>query len=375
MNIAIVGCGFVADYYLRTLPLHPELKLKGVMDKNLKRAQNLSQRYSIPIYKTLDEVLKDSSIDIVLNLTNPRDHYEVSKACLECNKHVYSEKPLATTIPEAKELVELAESRGLHISSAPCNVLSESAQTLWKAIRDQIIGKVRLVYAEMDDGLIHKMPYKLWLSESGNPWPYKDEFEVGCTLEHAGYYVTWLTTFFGPAKTVTAFSSCLIPDKETDVSLEPADTPDFSVACIKFESGVVARLTCGIVAPHDHEFKVIGDEGVLSIEDCWFYGSPVRLQRMMKIRRKVFMSPFKRKLPMVKMPPRFESKGANHMDFSRGVAEIAAAIEESRPSRLAADFSLHNNELVLAIQDSLEVGCTYKMTTTFKAPQPMPWAE
>ena len=374
MNIAIVGCGFVADYYLKTLPLHPELKITGVMDRNQERAQKLAEIYTVPVYKTLDELLNDSSVDIVLNLTNPRSHYEVSKACLAADKHVYSEKPLATTIPEAKELVALAEAKGLHISSAPCNVLSESAQTLWKALRDEVVGKVRLVYAEMDDGLVHKMPYKLWLSESGIPWPYKDEFEVGCTLEHAGYYITWLTTFFGPATTVTAFSSCLVPDKEADVALEPKDTPDFSVACIKFESGVVARLTCGIIAPHDHEFKVIGDKGILSTHDCWFYESPVKVQKMMKIRRKVFMSPLKQTLPMVKKPPKFKSKGANHMDFARGVAEMAAAIGENRPGRLAADFSLHNNELVLAIQDSLETGGAYKLTTTFKATQPMPWA-
>ena len=74
MNIAIVGCGFVADYYLKTLPLHPELKLTGVMDKKPERAQNLSQRYSVPIYETLDAVLKDTSVDIVLNMTNPRNH-------------------------------------------------------------------------------------------------------------------------------------------------------------------------------------------------------------------------------------------------------------------------------------------------------------
>ncbi|MEM1240002.1 MAG: Gfo/Idh/MocA family oxidoreductase [Cyanobacteria bacterium P01_H01_bin.26] len=374
MNIAIVGCGFVADYYLKTLPLHPELKITGVMDRNLERAQKLAKTYGVPTYKTLDELLTDGSVDIVLNLTNPRSHYEVSKACLAADKHVYSEKPLATTIPEAKELVELAEAKGLHISSAPCNVLSESAQTLWKALREEVVGKVRLVYAEMDDGLVHKMPYKLWLSESGIPWPYKDEFEVGCTLEHAGYYITWLTTFFGPATTVTAFSSCLVPDKEVDVALEPKDTPDFSVACIKFESGVVARLTCGIIAPHDHEFKVIGDKGILSTHDCWFYESPVKVQKMMKIRRKVFMSPIKQTLPMVKKPPKFKSKGANHMDFARGVAEMAAAIGENRPGRLAADFSLHNNELVLAIQDSLETGGAYQLTTTFKPTQPMPWA-
>jgi len=248
-RIAIVGCGFVADYYVKTLPGHPQLELVGVMDRIQERADKFSAYHSVPAYKSFDELLKDDRVDIVLNLTNPRSHYEVSKACLLAGKHVYSEKPLAMDFFEAEELVKLAEARGLQISSAPCSLLGETAQTLWKALRENQVGKVRVVYAEMDDGLVHKMPYKQWVSESGTPWPYKDEFEVGCTLEHAGYYVAWLVAFFGPATSVTAFSSCLIPDKETDVPLD-VNAPDFSVACIQFASGVVARLTCGIIAPH-----------------------------------------------------------------------------------------------------------------------------
>lgn len=376
MRIAIVGCGFVADYYLKTLPEHPELQLVGVMDKERDRATKFAQYHGVLMYDTLDDLLADSKVEIVLNLTNPRSHYGVSKACLEAGKHVYSEKPLAMTIPEAKELVALAEQKGLQISSAPCSVLSETAQTLWKALRENAVGPVRLVYAEMDDGLVHRMPYDQWLSESGTPWPYKDEFEVGCTLEHAGYYVTWLTAFFGPAETVTAFSACLIPaeDKVKGELLSPADTADFSVACIKFASGVVARLTCSIVAPHDHSLRIIGDEGILGIEDCWFYGDPVYIRRMMRIRRKVFMNPLKQSYPLVRKPPKFKYRGAQQMDFSRGVAEMAAAIRERRPSRLAADFSLHNNELAIAIQDALETGAPYRLTTTFAPVQPMPWA-
>ncbi|MGF1568128.1 MAG: Gfo/Idh/MocA family protein [Nodosilinea sp.] len=375
MKIAIVGCGFVADYYLSTLPFHPQLELVGVTDKNPERARKFSVYHSVPAYGSLAELLADSQADIILNLTNPRSHYEVSKICLEAGKHVYSEKPLAMTIPDAKALVALAAERGLQISSAPCSVLGETAQTLWKALREHVVGKVRLVYAEMDDGLVHKMPYQKWLSESGTPWPYKDEFEVGCTLEHAGYYVNWLTAFFGPAETVTAFSSCLVPDKETDVALDPACTPDFSVACIKFQSGVVARLTCGIVAPHDHELRIIGDDGVLGIHDGWNYGDSVYIQRLVRIRRKVFMNPFKKKYPLVRKSPKFKTKGAQQMDFSRGVAEMAAAITENRVSRMAADVSLHNNELAIAIQDALETGGCYKMTTSFVPVIPMDWAK
>jgi predicted dehydrogenase len=374
MRIAIVGCGFVADYYLKTLPNYPELEIVGVMDRVKQRAEHFSAYHSVPIYDSLDQLLADSSVELVLNLTNPRSHYEVSKAALAAGKHVYSEKPLAMAMSEAEELVQMAATKGLLIASAPCSLLGETAQTIWKALREQKVGRVRLVYAEMDDGLVHRMPYQQWVSASGIPWPYKDEFEVGCTLEHAGYYVTWLTAFFGPAQTVTAFSACLVEDKQTEMALE-VNAPDFSVACIKFASGVVARLTCGIVAPHDHALQIIGDEGVLGTEDCWYYGSPVYIKRMIRIRRKTFMSPWKQNYPLVRKPPKFGYKGAQQMDFARGVAELAAAIREQRPCRLSPQFSLHNNELVLAIQNALETGAPYKMTTTFEPVQPMLWAK
>ena len=211
MNFAIVGCGFVADYYLTTLAAYPQLKLIGVTDRDPDRATRFADFHGVPRIGSLDEVLSDDRVQLVLNLTNPRSHYEVSKACLEAGKHVYSEKPLAMKLPEARSLVELAESRDLQLSSAPCSLLGETAQTLWKALRERQVGTVRLVYAEMDDGMVFRMAYRKWKSASGTPWPAKDEFEVGCTFEHAGYYLTWFPAFFGPALKVTAFSACLVP--------------------------------------------------------------------------------------------------------------------------------------------------------------------
>ncbi|NJK36708.1 MAG: Gfo/Idh/MocA family oxidoreductase [Oscillatoriales cyanobacterium RM2_1_1] len=366
MRIAIIGCGFVADFYMKTLANYPNLELVAVMDKNVERAAQFSEHYSVPFYGSLEELLANATIELILNLTNPRSHFSVSKACLEAGKHVYSEKPLAMAMAEAEELVNLAERKGLYIASAPCTLLSETAQTLWKALRQDAVGKVRVVYAEMDDGMIHKMPYQKWESDSGTPWPYKDEFEIGCTLEHAGYCLTWLAAFFGPAESVTAFSSCLIPDKETDVSLDPPNTPDFSVACIKFTSGVVARLTCSIIAPVDHSLKIVGDKGILCTEDCWDFTSPVYLQRRMTIRRKTFISPWKERYPLVKVTQgRVKHKTKHGMDFCRGVAELADAIRQHRVCRLSPQFSLHVNELVLAIQNALENGQTYHVKSSF----------
>jgi len=375
MNIALVGCGFVADYYLMTLPLHPELKVMGVMDRLANRASHLASAYGVSQYDTLDDLLNDSRVELVLNLTNPRSHYDVSKPALLAGKHVYTEKPLAMQMDQARELTEIAESKGLLLSSAPCSSLSETAQTIWNALRYKAVGEPRLVYAEMDDGMVTRMQYRKWLSVSGVPWPYKDEFEVGCTMEHAGYVLSWLATWFGPATSLTSFASAQIPDKVPGETLD-TDAPDFSVACIQFRSGIVARLSCSIIAPHDHTLKIIGDDGVLSTADTWNYRSPVHSQKMVTIRRRTFMNPFRKKHALPPNPyQKIKTRGAQSMDFARGPAELAAAVREKRPCRLSSRFSLHVNEMALAIHWAREQGGSYRMTTTFDPVEPMPWAK
>jgi predicted dehydrogenase len=375
MNVAIVGCGYVADYYLATLPQHPKLKLLGVTDRIAARADRLTEFHNIPKYDSLAALLADPMVEMVLNLTNPRDHYEVTKAALNAGKHVYSEKPLAMDMKQATELVELAEAKGLLIASAPCSLLGETAQALWKALREEAVGKVRVVYAEMDDGMVHLMPYQKWISRAGVPWPWKDEFEVGCTLEHAGYYLTWFAAWFGPATSVTSFASIRVPDKLTSEPLN-LESPDFSVACIQFANGVVARLTCSIVAPHDHSLKVVGDKGVLYTKDSWRYQSPVWSRRMMRIRRKTFLNPLKTKHKLPRAPyGKSKAKGSQSMDFARGPAELADALHEGRTPRLSPRFSLHVNELALAIHYAREQGATYCMKTSFDPIEPMDWAK
>lgn len=373
MRIGLVGCGFVADYYVQTLPLHPELELVAVMDRETERGRRLADRAGVRCHDTL-EALLDDDIDLVLNLTNPRSHAEVTSTALDAGKHVYSEKPLAMDMDVATELVERAERAGLALASAPCSSLSETAQTMWREIRSGRLGTIRLVYAEMDDGMVHLMPYRSWTSTSGIPWPSKDEFEVGCTIEHAGYVLTWLATWFGPARRVTSFAAGLVPDKIPGVSLD-RDAPDFSVACIEFRNGIVARLTCGIVAPHDHRLRVIGDRGVLSTHDTWDYRSRVGFHPFVTIRRKSLVSPIARPIRLRKSPfGQSETKGAQQMDFARGPAELVAALREGRPSALSSRFCLHVNELVLAIESAHGGQAVHEMTTTFEPIEPASWA-
>lgn len=375
MKIAIVGCGFVADLYMQTLALHPELEVAGVYDTDAARLRQFADHHGVRAMASLEALLQVPDLRIVVNLTNPRSHVAVTEAALNTGKHVYSEKPLAMSVEEGQRLVDLAESRGLYLAGAPCTVLSETAQTMWRAIRQGVPGRVRLVYAELDEGLLHRFAYRKWISASGKPWPYRDEFEIGCTLEHAGYALTWLLAMFGPARSVTAFGSVLVEDKCSDV---PADrsAPDFTVACIRFDGGIVARMTNSIVAPHDHRFRVFGDRGMLYTPESWSFRSPVYFRNWLTIRRRTLLNPLRKRIRLAGTHlPQPKSGGAQRIDFGRGIAELAEAITQQRSCRLNGRFALHVTELALAIHEAMEHSTTHTMRTTFDPMAPMPWAE
>lgn len=406
MKIAIIGCGYVVDHYLKTLKSHSILELTGVTDLRPDRAEMVARNYDTTIYKSNKELLEDPNVELVVNLTNPESHYEMNKAALLAGKHVYSEKPFTHDISQAKELVDLAKKKGLILSGAPCNILSDTVQTMWKSVLDGAIGRIQLVYAEFDDNPIYLMNPEGWSSASGAPWPYRHEYEEGCTVEHAGYHLTWLCAIFGPAVSVTAFSSCQVPDKTT-LPLDPDDTPDFSVACIIFESGVVARLTCSIIAPLDHRMTIFGNEGMIHTDTYRHYQSPVYIERFNPLNlnarkaRSVRASPFlqwifgvggkrqvlvnrsKRPLRQIlfeyltSKPPilgaaikNIKKSELGVQDKFLGVVEIAEAIAENRSCLLPPDFIIHVTELTLAISNAGTNSQSQTIKTTFKPLSP-----
>ena len=373
-TVAIIGTGFVADLYMRSLATFPDITVAAAYDINPERLSAFCAFWKIPPATSLQAAIepKGGKIDLVLNLTNPHAHFEVSKRCLEAGKPVYSEKPLATDMAQAFELHALAKAKGLELASAPCSVLSQAAQTAWLALRKKEIGKPLLVYAELDDDFISQAPYRKWISESGAPWPFEDEFIVGCTLEHAGYYLTWLIAMFGSVVTVISASANVVDDK---LPASAATAPDYSSATLFFESGVVARLTCSIVAAHDHAFRVFGDRGILEMDECWNNAARVKIRRRYVIRRKLINSPLAKSFA-IKGPthPMVGRWGAAAMNFALGPVEVLAAIKERRTNRLNADFSLHLNEVTLAIQTAGRTTGAQTMTTRAPPMEPMPWA-
>lgn len=404
MKCAIVGCGYVFDHYMSTWKQHPILELKGVTDLKPERMQAVRETYGVDVYDDFAAILADPEVELVLNFTSIDSHAEIIRAALEAGKHVYTEKPVTEDPEEVQELFALAEERGLYLAAAPCNILSDTVSTMRRAIRDGVVGTPRVVYAEFDDNPIYLMKPEGWRSKSGAPWPWKDEYEHGCTVEHAGYYLTWLIAMFGPVARITAFSKVTAPDKAGDVALQPPDAADFSVACLDFESGVTARLTMSISAPYDQRMRVIGDKGELWTDTYRHFQNPVFFERFTQLSlnarkaRAVRSSGWLRKLfgvggKRVKLIRRPRNKGAQRGGFGPkawvqrqkknqlgaqdkclGPALLAKAIETGGPSPLPADFVMHVNELTMAMHRAGTEGRPITLKTTCKMPPLEPFA-
>jgi predicted dehydrogenase len=379
MKIAFLGTGFVADYYMATLPNHPGLELAGAFDRDAARLARFCDFYRVRPYESVEALLEDPAVGIVVNLTPPESHFELSERALRAGRHVYCEKPLAMRFDDARTLVALADTLGLSLSSAPANALSAAHKAVAAALAAGRIGTPRLIYAEMEDGAVFRDKWREWRSRSGAAWPGAHEFAVGCTLEHAGYALSWLTSLFGPVESATAFSALAFPDKGSATE-KLALGPDFSVGCLRFKSGPVARLTCGLAAPKDRSLTILGDAGSITVRDLWdensaIYleaaGEPRGLKQRLAGRLESRLGKF---LPGKPTPGRRLSYPASkktlpgfpsQIDFCAGIAAQAQAIAQGRQPQFSGMMALHITELALALNDAGSRPQPYRMQSSF----------
>lgn len=364
-KIALVGAGFVADYYMTTLANYPELEIVGVWDHDAARLAQFCGFYGTPAYGSLAECLGDQTTTIIVNLTPPENHFALNRAALQAGKHVYCEKPLGMNFEEASEVIELAGKENLTVCAAPANGLSDAHQLTASLIDAGRIGTPRLAYAEMEDGPVFKDNWMAWRSRSGAKWPGLHEFELGCTLEHSGYGLSWLVSLFGAVEAGQAFSALTFPDKGPGTS-DRVMGPDFSVGCLTFRSGVTARLTCGLAAPRDRSLTILGDEGTIVVRDLWDDRSPVHLSRFDGKRPLLqrLAGRFERArgnvLPLrlthgsavpYPAPPKARKLAAfpSQIDFARGIAVMAEAIAKGQAPFFSGQRALHLTELALAL--------------------------
>ncbi len=399
MKIAFVGCGYVFDIYMRTRWAHPEIDIRGVFDIDVARSAVIERHYGLAVYPDLASLLGDPEVEIVVNLTSIAAHFAITRRALAAGKHVFSEKPITTDLEQTRELFALAGESGRVLAAAPCNLHSDAITSVWRALKEGAIGKPALIYAELDDNPAHLMRMDTVESPTGAPFPYREELQEGCTIEHVGYHLAWICAMFGPAIGVTAFSKFLIPDK-TAQPLSPADTPDFSVACLNFADGVAARITCSWVAPRDHSMRVIGRDGELRVDNVFHDQSPVHLERFSRVSLTARKAYSARRHPLlgrlfgiggrrIELLRRWKShaveaeKGVGRtfkhklvswlrrkeiyaQDKLLGVAEMGRAIAAGCPQPMQPDFLIHLNELSLIINAAGPDGVSIRPATSFE---------
>jgi predicted dehydrogenase len=354
LGIGIVGTGNIAGGYARDALTHPEIRLVAATDLDPERAAAFAATHDLRAHASLDDLLADDAIDVVVNLTVHQAHYDVTKRALEAGRHVYSEKPLALRFSEASELVDLATARGLRLGCSPSTFLGEAQQTAAGLIRSGRLGPVRAIYAEVNWGRI----------ETWHPAP-APFFEVGVLVDVGVYPLTLVTTMLGPARSVRAWAWELKPDRVTiDGVPFRIGSPDLIVAAVELESGPVLRLTAsfyvGRPTRQHGSLEFHGDDASLALSSFQDFDATVEVG--------TYGASFE---PVAPVRPAFQGTA-----WARGVAEMAAAIEEGRPHRASAEQAAHVVEILEAAARSMhEEGRRIEIASSIVPPPLMPWAE
>lgn len=355
LGVAILGCGNIADPYAENLSSYPETDLIGVADLEPQRAKTLAAKVGCEAYPTLEAMLADERVELVANLTIHHAHCETTTRCLEAGKHVHSEKPLALTYADARELVELAQKKGLRLGCSPFTFMGEAQQTAWKIIREGRLGKIRVIYAEVNWGRI----------ETWHPAP-SPFYQVGALYDVAVYPLTLLTAIFGPARKAWAYGRVLYPDRVTKEGVSfHIDTPDFAVAMVELESGPLIRLTSDFYVSRRSSkqdgLEFHGDSGSLYLASWHEFDVAVEFAE--------FNQPLQSVL-LVKAPYR----GSRRVEWGRGVRDLAQAIIEGRPHRATGEQAAHVVEILEAITRSMQTSQPVSVHSSFTPPTPMEWA-
>jgi predicted dehydrogenase len=351
VNVAIVGCGNIAEQYANRIADAETLTLVGVTDSVAERAEALARAFDVTQFASLEELLVDDTVDVVVNLTIPSAHASVSAAALEAGKHVHTEKPVALRYDEARELVELAQRTGRRLSCSPATLLGEAQQTAWKLVRDGVLGRVRVVYAEANWGRI----------ESWHPTP-QALYAVGPLVDVGVYPLTILTAMFGPVRRVVAYGATLEPDRTT-LAGEPflLTAPDFIVSLLELD-GVVARLTTTFWVRHGRQ---------RGMEFHGADGRSLHLASFQEFDAALDMSTDAgetyARVPLVREP--FPGT-----DWARPIVDLAEAIADERPHRASVEQAAHVVEVVEAIARSQAENGPVDVRSDFEPPRPMRWA-
>ncbi|WP_424929811.1 Gfo/Idh/MocA family protein [Amaricoccus tamworthensis] len=352
IGIGIIGCGNISDAYLKAAPDFKMLRLLAVADINTAAAEAKSQAYGVPA-KSVEALLNDPEIGIVLNLTTPQYHVEVGLAAIAHGKHVYSEKPLAVTFAEGQKLVAAARDAGLRVGCAPDTFLGGAHQTARRLIDAGAIGRPVAASAFM------QVPgHELW---HPNPDFYY-QAGGGPMLDMGPYYLTCLINMLGPVTSVSGMAATSHPERTIASGPRAGETvavevPTHISGLLTFASGASVTITTSFeVWKHGHNpIEVYGSTGSMIVAD------PNRFDGDTQV------ADGKDDWQVAEMHHHYGD--GNYRII--GLADMAAAILDDRPHRADDSLSLHVLEVMEGILASAERGERLTMTTTCERPAPL----
>ncbi len=354
IRVGIIGTGNISGIYFKNLKAFEGVEIVACADLDVERAKAKAAEHGVAKGCSVDELLADPNVDLVVNLTIPAAHAEVCLRALEAGKHVYVEKPLAVSREDGRRIVELAAAKGLRAGAAPDTFLGAGIQTCKRLIDEGAIGEpLSAVAFMMSRGHEHWHPApEFYYKAGGGPM-----FDMG------PYYLTALVALLGPISEISGMTR--ITHKERTITSQPlngqviqVDVPTHVTGTLRFSSGAIATMITSFDIPAGSNLRnieIYGTKGTLAVPDPNTFGGPVKLRR--------FGESEWEDVP-VTLPYDGNSRGV-------GVLDMANAIREGRPHRANDALAFHVLEAMHGFHDSNDAGAVYRMSSTCASPAPL----
>ncbi len=347
MGVAVIGAGNISDQYLSDLVRYPDLDVRFVADAFTDRAALQAQKYGVPASGTVEQALADEGVDLVVNLTIPAAHAEVAHQALQAGKHVWNEKPLATSRSDAHSLVTASDQLGLRLGGAPDTVLGPGIQTARRMIERGDIGRPLTASVVMQQsGPHHWHPNPDFLYQSGG----------GPLLDMGPYYLTALVQVFGPIRRVVALGSSAGPTRTIGAGPRAGQqfdvtVPSYVTALYEFHDGQVAQGTFSFDSHLERVgvVEISGTEGSLTAPDPNYFGGAIEVVRAAQAGGATVRT-------SITAAPGAAGRGIGPLDMAR-------AIHTGVPHRASGRLALHVLDALLATEESIGSSAFVDVTT------------
>jgi predicted dehydrogenase len=352
MRAGIVGCGVISKHYAENAAAFDGFELVACADLESAFARALAADHGLEAL-SVDELVADPSVELVLNLTPAAAHAAVTQAALQAGKHVYSEKPLATAAADALRLVGEASRQGVALGCAPDIFLGGAYQAARALIDEGAIGEPVAVSAAM-------------LVGGADAWhPSPEQFfqdGAGPLLDMGPYYLTAIVALLGPVARVAGFASTPTPSRVIRVgpragSSFEVETQTHVSAVLELDSGVTANLVASFEATDRYvcDLEIHGREGVLGLPDPNAFEGPLRLRRNRGDWEEVA----------------YAARGAREAR-GIGVQDLCEAVAEGREPRASGRLGAHVVDVARSVLEAAAEGRTLPVATRAERPAPLP---